>query len=336
MSEEEPKFANSFRVESTRSKPEYQQLSAINIQQVSDTDPDFATAMEIYDPEGELSHEQIEQRVRDELESKNWSLQPYWQEKGLPKEQINIELGNSKLEIFNFSNPLSDEQIETMKRVLSVLSQIKDGLILHDIDYILINNNENLDVKSGNPRNGVTSPNMRVIQLYPNALKSIPHRVAGVSNFEGTLIHEYGHVLQNDQEFNREWREKHGWRFLSEEEHKQIDDHAHLYANDEPEKCPTEYARFSPGEDICESLVEAIKSPDLLDPERLKTLQENWLKAIDYNPSVEVIANRKIADQISLPTIPEPLKYKVKIGRKLVVVKERRIKLGTPRPNTQE
>lgn len=329
--------ANTFNAE-LNSKQEYDRIEDIQIEQIPFGDPEYDHALQAYNYGSELSLEQIEKQVKDKIVGESWWLLKYWQEKGLPHEQLVVNVENKELQIFNYGALLNEAQIKTIREVITKLAQINNGQILRDNRYILIDNNEKVDGKSGNPRNGVTLGSMKAIQLYPNALKPIEHRVKGVSNLEGTLIHEYGHVLHS-VDFQNKWLKENSWKMVSEEEMKMIDDHTHLWVNEEPEKLPTDYARFNHKEDICESLVVALKNPSALDPTRLEMLQSEWLRDIDQNITLESTVVRKEGNQIELPKIKQPVKYKVKHTPGIKVVngtkKEPLVKLGQPKTEDQ-
>src|SRR5882724_6348951 len=90
-----------------QNSPEYQKIENINLKQVSKEDADYDKAIEISVASEDTPKEEIEKMVRDKLVSGNWWLQEKWQEKGLPKEQIDIRVGDYKITLYNFGEPLT-------------------------------------------------------------------------------------------------------------------------------------------------------------------------------------------------------------------------------------
>lgn len=105
----------------------------------------------------------------------------------------------------------------------------------------------------------------------------IPHRIPGITNLEGTIVHELGHFIQKYfPGFEAQWYEAlnyqslvfdgeqsnpPGWVKVKEEDRevfKHIETKIKSYSGivpQDPEKLPTSYAGFYPVEDIAESFV---------------------------------------------------------------------------------
>jgi len=145
-------------------------------------------------------------------------------------------------------------------------------------------------------------------------LSSEPHRIPNTSGLKGTLLHEYGHVLQQG-EFWNEWRKAFGWVSKPEEEIDWKVATPRMHDTNQPERCVSDYARISPDEDICESFAAAVNNPAVLDPERLEFIRERWLKSIQETGSMPVSIEVRAGDDIQLPKAPYVVKYKTTVSR---------------------
>ena len=240
---------------------------------------------------------------------------PYWTEKGTPKEQFDVVFGDRKIDIKNFSDTrLTSGQLRTLQNTIAGFSQIDSGSVFGKIKSIFIDNEQPVDteLKEGLSGMGVEKGD-GIIKLYPRALKPISHRVKGVPNLEGTLIHEFTHALVDaNSAADLEWKQKFGWFVLREkyEELERLDlidklqlpqrewpklhpdiwNLVRIWANKQSARCVTDYARRGPEDDIADSMVAAIKNPKILDPERLKFLQEKFLTGLDPEkfPKVDI------------------------------------------------
>src|SRR5688500_3883024 len=92
----------------------------------------------------ETSKEELEARVREELVNKNWWLKKEWQEKGLPGEQFDIEIGDGRIVLYNYGALLEDHHVEELQRVLRDFSRFRVGGE-KEIKYILINNERKMN-----------------------------------------------------------------------------------------------------------------------------------------------------------------------------------------------
>lgn len=296
MREGEPHFEE-------KSQTEYQRLENIFLQEVSNTDPNFDNAREVV----VFSDESAEDVLKEQLKKEHWWLDPYWQEKGLPKEQFEIKFGDRKIDVYNFNQEgLNPTHMEELKKVIQLFSQIKDGSVFDKIQYILLDDKQPIE-QTGEKRNGQGVMGDSAIKLYPAALEAKSHRVKPASNFEGTLIHEITHSLQ-DADIQEKWSKKFGWEYVDSEESKSV-----LKVKN-PKRCITDYAgAIHPSEDICESMVAAFVAPDILDPERLKFLQKEFLGETDVTEMPEVKIQRNIASEIKLPIIESDIKFRKRV-----------------------
>jgi len=160
-------------------------------------------------------------------------------------------------------------------------------------------------------------------------MEFISHRITAATNFEGTLVHELTHLI-DDQFENAGWVEKYKWescsKYSEDWDHKDVPDGgrkafynrktgkmalAGLFAL-QPEECVTEYATHLIGDDICESLVAYFFNPNLLrtvSPTKFAIIQSQ-----DANlPKSLVAAKRMSTDEIRLPEIkPQVVNYFIK------------------------
>lgn len=278
-------------------KPET--INDITFVEVHEGEEGYDTAQSIM-ATPEDGNEKIRQKFIDE----HWWLQEYWQQKELT-EQVVIRRGDHQVSVYNFSTPLDREQVAHIEGVISVFSTLKKGEVLQRIQNVLIDDIQPPNPFTGGDMNGYSSRGKAVI-LYPRAMEPIEHRVQGVSNLEGTLIHELAHNIGT--EFENAWREKFAW--ISRETPEKMPGGANSYEyTDEPERCVSEYARINAAEDICESMVAAVKAPTVLDQERLQFIQSELLgEPATEAPTVDVVPK----EHAFFPKIGKPVLYKLK------------------------
>jgi len=294
----------------------YQDINDIALVEVSAGEEGFESAMPVTCG-AEDTIDVIKDKLRMQLTRDNWWLNPKWTEKGLPKEQISIKVREHTVTIYNWNEQLlSEEQISQISSVLSEFAMIAGGAALSEVSYILIDNVQEKNPKSGEDINGFRSEYDNSIYLYPRAVSPIEHRVNGVTNLEGTLIHELSHCL-TDIINDNEWARQFGWKHLKPGSGRILPGGFYsLWELKNPEKAVTNYAGGNdPGEDICDSMVAALRNHEILDKERLDYLTQK-LKlhpAIKINePDISV--KRFQGSHISLPTLQSPIKFKRKRG----------------------
>lgn len=282
-------------------KIEYQKLEELFFQEVSESDAGFDTAREVNVSDGESA----EDVLKNDLRLENWWLDSEWQEKGLPKEQVEISFGNRKIDVYNFNQEkLSPEQLDELRKVIQSFHRINGGVVFDKIRYILISDKGQIDPVIDKEQNGAGAMQDRAVKLYPVAMESGAHRVKSASNFEGTLIHEFTHSLQN-VEILHEWQNTF-WDYVDLGKGKPS-----ILKVKNPEKCISDYAWVkNPSEDICESMVAVLTDPDSLDPERLKFLKEKFFTDTDSSEDVEVNTQILSEGAIKLPAINPDIKYK--------------------------
>jgi hypothetical protein len=130
-------------MESKISKEETE-VTGIPIQEVQPDDPDYKEALEVTLPSNVLRKEMSEQEVTHLVEEKiihrTWWLQEAWKNKGIPKEQISIKLGQYSIEVYNDFEPLIEKHVEIMKNVFETFAEMTDDKIFDKVRYILIDN----------------------------------------------------------------------------------------------------------------------------------------------------------------------------------------------------
>lgn len=313
--------------------PDYQNVEDIEIKELGTGESNAGVIRIINDPED--LPEKIIEEVRKTLIETHWWLLPYWRNKGLPKEQVTITIGDHTVDIFNWNEQaLTEEQVSEITAVLKTFSLIADGKALKDCRYILIHDKQEMNPKSGEEMNGYGIVHDSAIKLYPRALRPIDFRIPGVSNLTGVLIHEFSHRLVEayiQADGKKEmvvnvWTKLFGWKFL-EKSRKLPGGFATPWQTDTPEQCVTDYATHDPGEDICDSMVAAIKNPAAL-------IQKNAGKQEFLNNALlgnlsdpaklgDIAANisRRTDNAVRLPRRDDPAVYKLIQGFKIRPVK---------------
>ena len=306
MPEKEPQFFKPEEVTEREKEPEYQKLKDVSFEEVKKGDPDFKKAEELLVDPGE-SEDKIREKLEEKIKAENWWLQEYWQKKGIPKEQIEIAAGDKKLNVYSFAETLlADQHLEILEKVIKEFSQIKNGEILNEVKYILIDNIPRKHPKTGVELNGWGAEQDRAIKIYPRGMRFIPYRIEGVSNFEGIVIHELSHAITKiDTDFENEWKNKFGWA-----ETKKGDGWKCKY----PEKCVNDYAKKSYEEDIPESVVAALRNQKALDPEKLSFIKNKLPSEVDVEKAPEVSIQRRSGNDIELPKVESPVRFKRRVG----------------------
>lgn len=314
-----PKIYKPYQEKETKKELKYQTIEDITFQEIKEGDPDFNTAR-ILLVEPNQSEEEIKKKLTEQISQENWWLQKYWQEKGLPIEQIKVNIGNRKLNIYNFYEKLTDRHLKDLERVLREFSCIEDGRIFDEIKFILIDNKRkiiterHLEKNLGEEKHGESRPKCKTIEIYPRGMEFTSFRINGVSKFEATLIHELSHSIPDIKPFfYNEWIKKFRWEIRGV-----IEDGTERYGKwecEHPEKCVTEYAKYAPEEDISESMVAALRNPKILDPERLQFLKDNLLIKIKEQKLSEIEAKRLTNSELELPAIESPIKFKINLNK---------------------
>lgn len=266
------------------------------------------------------------------LDQRCWWKQDYWKEQGQPVEQVDIKLDEKKVTIYNFSKEksLTDQHLNQVRSTLIALAQ-HFPISLDQLSYILIRSGVQNSAWGDNvrfPNNGSAFDLEKMLSLSEMALELFPHRIQAASNWEGTVAHETGHLIEKFFRKNGEGFTWPTWDINCESEPKRYikrrspdgtkDQYFDLVNSlyvptgrlpSGPDQFVTDYARLNASEDFCDSLVAY-----LFDPELLKKISKGKYKSFEAQdrrrvdvPLVEI--NRIPGNLIGLPTNPEPLKY---------------------------
>jgi len=278
-----------------------------------------------------IPDEEIVDSVRKQHESKQWYTQEYWRKKGIPSEQIEFSIDGRQITVYNFNKdkPFTDEHVDRAEKAFQQMAS-KFPKILDEIRWVLIDDVQPPSLLADDklyPTNGTAMREHRAFRFMPRGMELIPHRVSAASNFEGTFVHESGHLIQG--EFEGEWRKKYKWDYCYDHEDewevRKAPNGENRFFNKEtgemapqgqfplqPEQCITTYAKQNMGEDICDSLVAYVYDPELLErvsPDKFGILQKHDIK--QKEPPVS--ATRVSKEEIKLPEIkPETVGYYVK------------------------
>lgn len=275
--------------------------------------------------------EELAEVVKRKRESKDWFLSEYWRKKGVPQEQIEFQVGEKPISVYNYSQeqPFTDEHMARMQKALGELSS-RFPQVTDKIRWILI---DDIAQASGfgdpekYPLNGEAMSQWQAFKFLPRGMELIPHRVAETTNFEGTFVHEVLHLVDSD--FVNEWLDKFKWEWCIDypdewETRPTPDGTDKKFFNKEsgevspsgqfslqPAKCVSYYATQNVDEDICDSAVAYVYNPELL-----KSVSEDKYNILEKhdrrNPTLKISAKRIPKDELKLPEIkPETIYYYV-------------------------
>lgn len=248
---------------------------------------------------------EIKEQINQLLQDKYWFLRDYWLKKKEIKEKFIIEDGKINIELYNYYQNLSIDKLEEIKKVITIFSNLKDQEPINKTKYFLIDNNQLKNPYTNEDMNGYGGDKDSAIKLYPAAINKSHHRIPNTSNLTGTLIHELAHSLSID--IKNKWKKKFSWRLL-EKPIKAKGGAYKYYEVQEPKRCISEYAKFHPDEDLCDSLVAAITCPNLLDKERLDFINNNILVKNEISETVNINKD----ENNSLPLIKKDFSFKIK------------------------
>ncbi len=273
--------------------PVWQRVEDVNFIEIKEGDSDIV-----------LYKDNCRSELEKNAKSKYWWLREKWAEKGLPKESIEYKFGDSKISVFNFDREMTVNQLSELNYAIEKITKIKNGELLKKLDFILIDDERKTNPHDGSEQNGTIYDN--IMHLYSAVLDNNSHRVEGVSNLIGTIIHEAAHFF--DIELTREWRDKFGWKKHFEQSIKKPSGGYSVweYMGDK-DRLISDYAGIEIEDDIAESMVAALEKPYLLDKERLDYLKEY----ICYEKSVECNVDQRKNEDIQLPN-KKVITYKVK------------------------
>ena len=102
-----------------------------------------------------MSETPKKQETTEEEAKSDWKNNSYWQEKGEPRQSIEIGFADKKLTILNFGEiPLSSEQQEEIRKVAKDFSKIKGGCVFDIVHFVLIDGNQPINADTGENLNG--------------------------------------------------------------------------------------------------------------------------------------------------------------------------------------
>jgi hypothetical protein len=284
---------------------EFQTIDDISFKEVSEGDGKYEDAIQIYSN----TNQALEEQAYESLKEKNWALQEYWQKKGAPTEEILIKNSNGlSLNLYNFGKELSSQQEKEIIDAINKMAYLVPKEEQSKVRYILIDNEQATNPNDNSAQNGASASKTNSIILYPQALKNISHRVEGVSNLTGTVIHELSHGYL-EKLILEAWKKEFEWK------HSDVDiilpsGNMQFETTSHPENCVTEYAKYSPKEDIVESMVAALENPDLLDSKRLEFITKQIIG--NKKPETTIPTEKLTGKNITLPRITDDVFYKVK------------------------
>lgn len=290
-------------------QPKFQGMDSVVIKEAKEGDPDYENATEI-STEPEDSEERLKEKVREELIRKNWWFKEEWIKKGIPKEQILIKINGDEIDIYNWHEPIKDEQINTIKNVVKEFFLIDKEALMKN-RYILIDDERKKHFLTGEEENGYGAGKDRAMILYPRAFEPIEHRVPGVSNLEGTTIHELSHkVVKKNHKFKEEWTERFGEKTKFREKGRETPGGMRSFWKPKDNyPCVSKLATYDSEEDICDSMVAALRNEQLLHPEKLESLREGIIKLAEKK-EVSLETLKRSGKEISLPEIKSLVKFK--------------------------
>lgn len=292
------------------------------------------------------TEQEINEEVMRGIDKKCWWLDKEWREKGAPKEQIEISIGENKITLYNFNSEIKflEGHEKEMREVMEDYYR-EDPELFSEVKYILINDRQNASLLGNEedfPLNGGYSKAYGSISLSPRGMRQdIGFRVPGISNFKGVVAHEFAHPEIKDRKNaegnkkEKEWMKKFGWDYCQnypdEWREVEIDGGKSMHKNNitgeivfdnftvKPELCLNDYTRKSYEEDMCDSRVAYFYNSELLKkvcPEKYE-LAGKFGKVKENNGKKAEIKFKKIPpDQIKLPE-KHPKKftyYKEKVG----------------------
>lgn len=286
-----------------KKQPEYEKFLDMQFEKIDNWDKE-SDVIEISAKDNE-SQEAIIVKLQKHLKEHCWWLQDYWREKRIPKEQFTITTEIGDIQIYNFSEELTERHIKELEKLIQLFSQAKDKSPLKEIKYILLDNEQPLNPNTGENMNGQSRLKCKALKIYPQGKSFMNHRIGQASNFEGTVIHEFSHNIS--PKIREEWKKLFWWIDLEIPIQLQGWDNQY-YTNPNPERCISEYAKFSPDEDLCESMVAAAKAPETLDTERLAFIQSK----IFGNDTESKLVTIKRQKKVNIPKVNQPIKYTIK------------------------
>lgn len=278
------------------------------------------------------SDEQIRSEVEAQVNEQSWQTSEYWRNKGMPQEQIEFTVNGQIVTVYNYNKDarFTDEHQRLTAQTLQRYA-IKFPQILEKLKYVLIDDiqEESLFGNDDYPLNGEAYAKWGAIKVTPRGMGLHPHRVTGANNYEGTLIHEWTHLIQDD--FIPEWSAKYLYDFCADHEddwevkttpngkmNRFFNRHNGKMSLQgqfalQPDECVSDYSRYgNVKEDICDCMVAYQANPQLIyDTSESKFAMFNQRDQKDEIPTTSYV--RKPPEGIALPAAPSrTVKYFIK------------------------
>lgn len=253
------------------------------------------------------SQNAVEAKVRQALQERHWWLNSVFQKKGIPREQITMQVNGSPVDVYNFGQPLSPEAKNRLLDTVDLFARSVRMKVVPDlIRYILIDDERPANDNTGEEGYGYSYSDWKAITLYPRAVEDGPYRIDGVQSLAAVIIHELSHNVELT--IRNEWMQAFGWQFL--EKPKELPGGSMQNEEcDNPERCVNTYATMRSSEDFCESVAVALLNSERLDPERLRFIQEHILAPTSSSESKVAATEEKHGDAVRLPEIIGPVHF---------------------------
>lgn len=229
----------------------------------------------------------VTRKVREMIAKRCWWLQEYWCAKGPPAQHLVVTGPSLSLHIYVFGQTMEKAYRDTIVSVARMFAQVREGIVFRNLSYVLFDDTGYVNSQNGQSAVGWAGGHDYIV-LFPGSRSFAPYRIAGITRFEGALIHEIAHkVLKADAEVVRSgerslhgrWCTRFGWTALpAEGSGRVLPGGCETWAViEDPARCVNDYARCGPGDDFCESLAAALRVPAVLDPERFQFLRDEVL-----------------------------------------------------------
>lgn len=236
---------------------------------------------------------------------------------GEPKEVLELNFFGKKIVVYDFYREMSDGQERMMANSFVDLAKINNGRLVEKINYLLIGNKRKTNPHDGDQQNGTAYDD--IIECYPAFLDNPNHRIKGVNNLEGTIIHESTHLLcRMDNLLTKEWQNQFNWKKHDDDVIKKPSGGMTYweYVGDRS-RLINDYAGIVMEDDICESMVAVLRNPESLDKERCEFLN----KYINNN-QINCVVKKKIGSDMVMPKKDiltySVIKSMIRVSRKLI------------------
>lgn len=250
------------------------------------------------------------EKAKERLKRENWWLSDYWQEKGMPREQMVVKTGETEISVYNWGDGLSEKQQADLRDAISKLSE-RTKFGLKGIEYILIDDKDQPHPygAEGQLTRGQYKGNLKSFILYPAGIKEEAYRggeIKNCSEMERVVIHEIGHHYEWQKSKDGEYITN-SWFFQFGE----LDEVKKDRVVKNPEQTVTEYGKLNTSDDFCECLVASFYDKEKImavAPEKYQYILDNVLSD---ESAVSETSITKQAD-IALPRLPDTITYKTR------------------------